>query len=225
MPAIVAPSHRARGFDSINKPEFHQARQLCWQFNPAAHLCDDDTLTENLPALGDQVRTTRRWAPQAHICIDPVGFDSRHPRPHRDARNHSAFGAAWCAAAAKYLALGGVDEAAFTVGPGPAEAVQAELARLAGRQVRAAEIAGGIPAAVEALAIQDDGATLLWLANLTAQEQQVTLENLPPLRRLTFKSLGANGRARNLAPQTACDRGTAALSLAPHEVLQVHFAS
>jgi hypothetical protein len=151
--------------------------------NPALHLPDDDTFMENASAVVHQVRTARTFAPGARIRIDPVTFNSKHPRPATDPRNHSAFGVAWSALALKYLALAGVDEAGFAVHGEAARAIQEEIGAFAGCQLLEAVPKAAVRPAVDALAIATPGATRLWLINTTDMPQRAAVlkdgENQP----------------------------------------------
>jgi hypothetical protein len=143
--------------------------------NPALHLPDDDTFMENASAVVHQVRTARTFAPGARIRIDPVTFNSKHPRPAIDPRNHTAFGAAWSALALKYLSLAGVDEAGFAVHGDAARAIQEEIGAFAGCQLLEAVPKAAVRPAVDALAIAAPGATRLWLINTTDTPQRAAV--------------------------------------------------
>jgi hypothetical protein len=143
--------------------------------NPALHLPDDDTFMENAGAVVHQVRTARAFAPGARIRIDPITFNSKHPRPAADPRNDTAFGAAWSALALKYLALAGVDEAGFAVHGEAARAIQEEIGAFAGCQVLEAIPKAAVRPAVDALAIATPGATRLWLINTTDAPQKAAV--------------------------------------------------
>jgi hypothetical protein len=201
------------------------ATNLVWAFNPAAHMPDEDTYMENVTALADQVRTARALAPRGvPVRIDPLTFDSPYPRPARDARNASLFGAAWCAAMAGRLAEANVEEAVFTVGPGVTSEIQGALVRASGRPQIAVAVTGPRPAAVEAFAVSEDEARVLWLVNATPQCQPVLLEKLPKRAALTVNRLNTAAlrqpeQAESSA--TASAQGRAELELAPYEVCQV----
>ena len=175
--AETAPGTREVDFFAVNTHRAAHAavRRLQFAFNPALHLPDDDTFMENPSALPDMVRTARIIAPGAAIRIDPITFDSQHPRPARDPRNASQFGAVWSALVVKYLALAGVGEAAFAIDGEPARAVLRELAAFAGCAVRETVVAAEGRAPVEALAIDDGPGVRLWLMNTTDLPQRVLL--------------------------------------------------
>jgi len=146
--------------------------------NPALHLPDDDTFMENAGAVVHQVRTARSFAPGARIRIDPITFNSKHPRPALDPRNDTAFGAAWSALAIKHLALAGVDEAGFAVHGDAARAIQAEIGVFAGRQILETIPHAPVRPAVEALAVAAlaaPDATRLWLINTTDAPQRAVV--------------------------------------------------
>jgi hypothetical protein len=162
-------------FYSVNtqRSNHEGTEALQFAFNPALHLPDDDTFMENAGAVVHQVRTSRSFAPGARIRIDPITFNSKHPRPTLDRRNETAFGAAWSALALKYLALAGVDEAGFAVHGEAARAIQEEIGAFAGCQVLEAIPRAAVRPAVDALAIAIPGATRLWLINTTDTPQNV----------------------------------------------------
>jgi hypothetical protein len=171
-PSVGSPASGVR-FSAIHKPDIlRKAREVVWTFNPSSHLPDDGMFFENLPALPDQVAAVRRLArPGARIRIEPLTFDSRHPRPAPDPRNRTGFGAAWCAAAGFYLGLAAVDEVAFAVGPGPADAIQIWLAGLEGRRLLRTQVIQDYPPRLLAWAVEAEPGRkgLLCLVNLTDQ--------------------------------------------------------
>ncbi len=182
MPALLplARAPKPRDFVAVNDADkYGSAAEIAWRFNPAAHLNDDDMLMENIPAVLDQVLTVRQWAPKARITIGPNSFHWHHPGRPVDARNSTQFGAAWCAALWKYLALASVDEVAFDVGPGPADAVQQSLGALAGRRLHHVAIRGPLPRPVEAFAVAAPAGVALWLVNLTDAPQPVEIPSIP----------------------------------------------
>jgi hypothetical protein len=153
-----------------NKPDqFTNAEWIVMAFNPAAHMPDDDTFMENIPAVLDQVHSIRGFAPRAKFRIEPITIDSPYPRPGPDPRNRGQFAAAWCARMLKYLALAGVDEAVFKVGPGPCDDLLADAARLKGQPILATDV--DPHGRVDVLATED----ALWLINKTDAPQQVTV--------------------------------------------------
>ena len=152
-------------------------------------------------------------------------LDSLHPRATpRDPRNDTSFAAAWLVAAAKHLALGGAHEAAFALDGPFARAALAALARHAGCAFRDATLtcaAGSPPFA--AFAVETNSGLAIWLANLTAETQPLTLSALPPTAPLTLQRLhAATGPAFREFPGGFTDaHGQAALRLASHEVCQL----
>ena len=182
MPAVVSSAavEKPVVFLAYNREaqKYADAELVAFPYNPAAHMPDDDTFMENVTSLVDQVRTVRAFAPKAKVRVDPIGFNSPYLRPSDDARNRGLFGAAWCARVMKYLALGGVDEAAFKVGPGYAELAQKDLAQSAGKRVLACTVAAVGPAPVDALAVEADDKRIVWLMNLTDQPQKLVLGDL-----------------------------------------------
>ncbi|MHB9133337.1 MAG: hypothetical protein ACYDBB_19900 [Armatimonadota bacterium] len=163
-----------------NRAQYQHAPVISWLFNPVAHLSDDDTLMENVSSIIDQVRTVRTvrtYAPEAKIRLDPISFECMHPRPARDPRNTTPFAAAWAAALMACTARAGVDEAVFTLAAGPADAVLQVFQYYQGHQVLAVEITAHDPFSVQALAVEASGKTILWLTNMAAEPQIVSIDS------------------------------------------------
>ena len=153
-----------------NRDKYAAAELVTMPYNPAAHMPDDDTFMENIPAIVDQIKTIRSFAPKAKFRVDPITIDSPYPRPGRDPRNDGLFASAWCVRMVKYLAIAGVDEAVFKLGPGARDVLQ--LASHAdGKGVMAVDV--DPHAGVDALAIDDGGRFAIWLINKTDQVQPV----------------------------------------------------
>lgn len=203
---------------NFNRSQFTAAKTLSWGLCPTVHLWDDDNLIDNLSAMPDQVRTAHTYAPGAPVRIKPVRLDPPHPRPERDPRNAALFGAAWSAAVLKYLALAGVEEATFQIGPGPAQKVQNAVGAYAGKTLRAVKIAHHGPTQVEAFTIQGEAPTL-WLINLTAENRPIVLQNVPSNLPATLYRYRAEGDpAKETASTPTRDL---ALTLAPYEVVEL----
>lgn len=216
----VDPSQPCLDFSSVNfsRAQYTGAKSLTWGLCPTVHLWDDDNIMDNLSAMPDQVRTAHTFAPDAPILISPVRLDLPHPRPDRDPRNTTAFGAAWSAAALKYLALAGVEQAAFEIGPGPSVKVQEAIGAYTGQTLREIKITHVGPARVEAFLIQGDSPSL-WLVNLTAQPQHTLLLQVP--------SHGAgslvrfHGTGDPVKEAVSASKDDLAVVLAPFEVVEL----
>ena len=179
VPKVSRSAKGAREVDfyTINtRRRLHQDAEII-QFacNPALHLPDDDTLMENIAAILDQVRTVRSFASGAKIRIDPVTFNSQHPRPEPDLRNATAFGAVWSAAVLKYMSLARVDEAAFAVNGEAARAVQDEIGAYAGCDVLEAVSEAAVRPPLEMLAIAAKDSVRMWLINMTESPQRAII--------------------------------------------------
>jgi len=215
---------KADKFSSINnaRRKYQQATSMTWEFNPAAHMPDEDTFMENLPAIVDQVRMVRAIAPQAAtIRVAPINFDAPYPRAARDPRNLGLFAAAWSAAVVANLAQTNVDEAEFTVGSGAA-AVLEQFTPLAGYPVLPIQLTGPNPMPIAALAVQHKIGVYLWLINKTEQAQPVLVDKLGKIS-VTFCHLNAQTFAMKKLPEepAAITNGALTLTLAPYEVCRV----
>ena len=174
---IAAEGMSENNFDGLNMDRTKQQGDpgRAWGINPSVHLPDEDNFIENLPTIVDQAATVRSFAPNMPLHIAPLRIRKLFDDGHRDARNGSAFGAAWCAAVIKYLALAGVASADFDMGPGDALNLQQKLAGYAGKPLLDTHVDSyGQHTYVEAFAIEESGKPLLWLINLSAKNQAVS---------------------------------------------------
>ncbi len=156
---------------SSKRDKLGGAGRLAMAYSPPANLADEDTLMENVPAILDQVRVLRTFAPRADISLEPVNFESPYPRPGPDPRATSPFATAWCARVIKYMTLAGVENAAFTI----CEDFVEEMAKFSGRPLRRTTIDAIGFETVDALAIDNEGGAIIWLINKTAEKQIVTV--------------------------------------------------
>jgi len=177
--AMAEKLGKPRGFRTYARDpkKLADADRIHLSYTPAMHMPDDDTFMENPPAIRDQVRTLRQWAPEATFCVAPITLASPYPRPGPDPRCSQPFAAAWAIRTAKYLALGGVDEAGFSIGR-VAEAALDRLGAHAGQPLHATGVAPHAP--VDALAVDAGAARLLWLINTTDAPRPVRVEGLGP---------------------------------------------
>ncbi len=193
-----------------------------WGFTPAVNLYDDDTFMENTAAVLDQLRTARVFTNPHGLDVgcrlDPVHFESLHPRPARDARNATAFAAAWLTAFVKYATMGGALEVAFRLGPGPVDAVRAALAAHGGKLIRPIAVTAPGHPPVEAFGVvEPDLSTRLWFANTTAHPVSLPVENVAH-RPHTVRRVSDTHRWENTESLSPTAHGTLNLLLAPFEV-------
>lgn len=216
MPILMPPGTTTKGdFQTYNhEPQkYADTEFFILPYNPAAHMPDDDTFTENIPTILDWVRTIRTFAPKARFRFDPIDIDSPYPRAGKDPRNDGLFAASWCARVVKYLALGGVDEAAFRLDSGYAAAILRRFIPFAGRPVLEVDVSPGTPSPIDMMAVEDDDVEIIiWLMNLTDQLQMVSICGLHNVRLRYFASTGEK-------PNSPLDPATIALK--PFEVLEL----
>ena len=211
-----APGGEKAFYEIIGTPGHQAAEELTWRFNVAAHLPDNDTFLENIPAIVDQAKAVRLLAPEARIRIDPATFLSPYPRPAPDARLNGPFGAAWAVRMVKYLALAGVDEAVLGAGGAAAP----ELARLAGSRLLATTVEGGrYPAVADALAVETDGERQVWVVNVTATPVSLTVTGFDAGNGVVIKNgWTRHGEARK--PERGAG-GDVRLELGPFEICRL----
>lgn len=215
MPRLMARGAPPKSdFQTYNREprKYAGVELVAMPYNPAAHMPDDDTFMENIPTILDWVRSIRAFAPKARFRFDPIDFESPYPRASADPRNASLFAAPWCTRVVKYLALGGVEEAAFALDTDYAAAILRRLAPFADRRALTVDISGGTPLPIDVLAVEGDGETIVWLMNLTDQPQQVSLCGLGKMRGLYSASMDT---LQGLAIDSS------AIMLGPFDVLEV----
>lgn len=205
-----------------NRATHWDSKLHTWGFTPAVNLYDDDTFMENAAAILAQIRTARVFTnphgTDIGCRLDPVHFESLHPRPARDERNHTVFAAAWLVACVKYAALGAALDVAFRVGPGPVDAVRATLAARAGRAVLLVSITAPARQPVEAFGIVDPtGQTELWFANITGQPIELPVERVTP-GQYAMRRVNAADRWDATSSHTIGVTRSLTLRMQPHEV-------
>lgn len=206
LPALTSSTVAGSGdwFVKINskRDNYRAAKTVTWGYNPAAHLFDDDTFTENLPAIIDQVKAARAFLPaDAVIRIEPLSLDAPYPRPGREPRNRTQFGAAWLAAAMAYISQTGIDEVVTNINPGPADQLAHEFASYAGCPVLAVTTA---TAPIAAFGVKKDHISIVWVINVSNEEQECLIHDLS-----RCEATGTEGNAGfpqliTLAPYEVC---------------------
>jgi hypothetical protein len=212
------PSERSGIFGAVNgKAEANKgASALTWGYGPAVHLPDDDTFFENLTNIQDAVKTAHSYAPGAAITLDPISFTSSFSGPSGDPRNKGLLAAAWSAALLKYASLAGVSEAHFELA-GYAKPVQEDLSALTGKALRDVTREGGAvyPLPVEAFAVEDGAAVVVYLINQTGVPQKAEVHGLP------FKDISLRRFFDKITEETAKPNTALKVELKPFEVVRV----
>ena len=216
-PQASAPDQKI--FATVNRARerFIGQPKVTFQFSPAVHLFDDQTLMENTSAVIDQIQTLRSFAGAVTVRVDPVLIDSHHPRPGRDMRNRGLVAAAWCARMVKHLAMAGADEAVLDVDGPYARLVLDMLHQQQGQCLEATSAAVHGP--VDAFVL---GQQVLWLINKTHQMRDVKLALPGRPGQVAMKRLRPKAPAR--WEQGAAQRlaaGTITVGLEPFEVVTV----
>lgn len=180
-------------------------------YNPALHMPDEDTFMENIPTIYDWGQTIRECTPAARIRLDPVSFDSPYPRPASDSRIAGLFAAAWNARVMKYLALAGVDEAAFPHAESYGAAILERFRAFCGEEIIDTKISSLCPHAVDAFGVEKSGRLTIWLINLTDSAQTVSLDGVGDIH--SIMAVGVNIPAGCPNPS--------AIPIPPYEVLEL----
>ena len=193
---------------SFNRQKFADRQQIEWSYTPNIHLLDDDTVMENLPTIEYQAKTVRSLYPSAVLKVGPL-----HLPAEKDA---SPLAGAWVTGLFKYLALGGVREAAF--GPGLAEKQSAVLDSIRpylGGQLLGLKTEPADARHFVAFAAKNDQAKALFIINRTARSWHAEVQNLPAKVGLLRPSAGASEQP------TDTESGVLRLELTPYEVVRV----
>ena len=228
MPRLVehdASFDKPASFVDINnnREKYAGAKSITWSYTSATHLSDDDTLTENPPALLDQARTIRSFAPNAVLRVGPIRLGAGGTAD--DPRRGNPIAEAWTAEVIRAMALGGVEQAEFDVGPVRGDWVISRLSREAGAKVLSAD---AVPApgtvapafAVQALAFQTKDGPHVWLLNRTPRKASAVLEGLG--RPYWAWRLGNSPID---PPQPDPKQTTTRVGLGPYEVVRVEPAN
>ena len=197
------------------------AEKISWIYTPVAHQPDDDTIMENLPGVLDQARTIRSWAPQAKLAVEMFSINSPYERPGADPRNDSPLAAAWATALLKYLALGGVEEAAGNVGSGLPEWLRASMAEHAGATLLYTQVPNEGRPTVEPLAINIDNGILIWLINTTEQPQKFIISNSSPRNNFLKGKISSRSSLDADGPSKSIGELEGNFELKPFEVVEV----
>ena len=217
VPKVGVRGKEAEGvkeFVDINRgrDKYAGASAVSWLYESDTHLPDDDTLMENPPALFHQANTIRSFVPKATLRVFPV-------RPQHDA----PFDGAWAAEALRALSIAGVDEAWFS-SSGDLPAPLADIAAHVGKPVLSAEPVDEPGSArqawaVQALAVRDGNATIVWIINRTPEKSQAVLEGLGPAAKVTQLNVTTDAAAPK--PIDSTGETTISVDLGPYGVYRI----
>lgn len=216
LPQIKTGSTGERnGFHGVNhdRDKYKEQPTISFAYFPTEHLFDDDTCWENVPVIVELAESARKIYGPKPIDIHHIALDPTNPRPRRDPRNTSPFGAAWAAACLKYAGLAGVRSATFDFGPGHSGRLLKRLERLSDLPVTAGQVeTNELVPPVDGFLIGKE-TVVLW--NKTATRQRVALKGI---RTSSWNSEGYDGTTSpSAAPTRSVHRG-ATVVLNPLEV-------
>jgi D-apionolactonase len=103
-------------FAELNRvrPDVRGFDALAYPVSPQVHASDDLSLVENLEAQGEQVRSVRSFASEAHLAVGPVTLEPRWRLTSTpDPRQETVFAAAWTLGSLKFLSEAGADSVTF----------------------------------------------------------------------------------------------------------------
>ncbi|MDB5333117.1 MAG: hypothetical protein JWP03_4268 [Phycisphaerales bacterium] len=203
-------------FSDINfgREKFAGAKTISWRYTPTIHLPDNDTIMETLPAVADEAHTVNTFAPQAALRVGPINL-AEHGHDPREA---TPFAAAWAAALVKSLARGGIEEAAFDLSPGPANAVLDALKPYAGREMLEVETDPTDSHHVVAYAVKDGDGVAMLVINHTPRAWHAVIESAGPAKAVKVQQLSPATGQEQEAQMTD---GKVSIDLAPFEVSRV----
>lgn len=179
---IYGDPSRSAGFfiDAWAKcDEWTKSEEISWEFNPSVNLFDNDTLNENLQVVVQQSNTIKASAPDARLKVSAISLNPPFPRAVADARYSTPYAAVWVVAAIKQLALAGVYEATFNIGPAYAQNVLNEFGKYAGAHLLpvklASEESNSGEKKYDALAFVFNQKTWIYLLNLSSENIELNL--------------------------------------------------
>jgi hypothetical protein len=168
IPMFISPDQLKDSIPFLNinrkRDKFRGATELTWPLTPATHLPDDDVVMENLPTIVYQEQTIASFAPKATLNVGPIKMNGRWPGQVRP----PGFAAAWTAAQIKYLALAGVQKAAFADLAPEAQQIVSALTPFAGQPLMDVQMSPET-SGIDALAVGDD----LWVINKSNEKQNL----------------------------------------------------
>jgi D-apionolactonase len=187
-----------------NRPPLDWIEGVAYSVQPQEHAFDNASLVECCAIIADTVRTARSFSGDKPVSVGPITLSKRvNPyatgpweQPPPDPRQRTLFAAVWTLGALKYLAESGVASATFyeTTGPRgvmdgdrvfPLYHVLTDANDWAGATVQKCESSD--PLRFEALVLKQHNRIRILLANMTAEAQTVTLDQLP--EEVTVRSL------------------------------------
>ncbi|WAC14056.1 hypothetical protein [Dyadobacter pollutisoli] len=203
LPEISIGAGTDANFAELNRNSFvfDDHDFVCYSLNPQAHLPDNLTMVENMPAQFDQVRSAQRLAPGKRVHVSPVTLKPRFNAVATtgdqgsnayDERQDTEFAAAWTLGSLKYLSEAGVTAITYfeTTGPGgimkkttifPVGILLGFILKWQPHEVQLTQC--DLPLKVSSLLVHKPGASCLLLANHSTDEQNVTLpDNMVPVQ-------------------------------------------
>jgi D-apionolactonase len=165
---------------------------------PQVHAEDSLSIIENLPGLSATVSTGRSIFGGKPIVVSPLTFRPRFipsfwEGAEADSRQRDMFGAVWSLMAVKHLSKAGAGEATFFELEGP----KGLFSRSTGSQVpypvyhvfqglsgwseaKLLDVASGDSRRIDALALQKGPRSVLFLCNMTDENQEVSVDGVAP---------------------------------------------
>jgi D-apionolactonase len=223
---------------------------LAYSITPQVHDSDDESIVQTLHAQRDTVETARSFAGARSIHVSPVTLRPRpspqaeqavagraagEPPPGADPRQSSRLAAAWTAASAGQLALGGVASATYYEATGWLGVMERSSARVypvyhvlrelcAWRSAELLDCRSTDPGRVELVGVTAGSGARLLALNLTPEPLRVSLGPLVcrHVGRATLDPAAEPGRfggapEEQLAPQG----GWLQLQLGPYDVVRI----
>lgn len=209
--ALTTPDRfqTAVSFGAVNghREKYAQETAITWNWTTATHLPDEDTAMENTPAIIDQAKTIRSFAPRALLRVGPISLNGGWTALTRP----PGFAAAWTTAAIHALSQANVDEAAFLPSTPQADRIVSLFNAFAGKPLVSVNVSPSPD--IDAFAVNDIGVTTLFLVNRSVQSQRVVLDNLPTGTPAKLSRPAASDATQPMKDNT--------LELAPYEVCRI----
>jgi hypothetical protein len=193
------------GVVNQHRDQYAKETAVTWNWTTGTHLPDNDTSMENTPAIIDQAKTVRSFAPRALLRVGPISIDGKWPL----SMHPPIVTAAWTASAIHALSEADVDEAAFLNPTPEAQQVISRFKEVTGKPLVKVNVSR--PRDVEAFAVNDIGTTTLWLINRSDRLLGIQIDDLPPgvIPKLSMPIAGSplpplNNGSMELLPYAVC---------------------
>jgi hypothetical protein len=187
---VVIAGGSYTNFTELNRqrPEPDSLDTVVFAANPQVHAFDNTSIMETPPIITEAIRTARTFAADTPVYVGPLTLTGAF-RPE-DARQSGLFGAAWYLAALAYAALGGAARITLCNAtgrggvvmddgtPSPLFHLLAAVGVATNGQTQGVAVSDSRAVAGLAVRSSDDAWQDVFVANLTPDAQEVTVNGM-----------------------------------------------